>query len=78
MITKKSEFIGEEMEVIKSSDMNKIGIKGKIIDETKNMFILKTKKGEKRVPKKEVVFKIKGQVFEGKDLAKRPWERLKI
>ncbi len=78
MITKKDEFIGEKIEIIKSTDINKKGIKGLIVDETKNLFILITEDGEKRIPKKEITFKIKGQIFEGRELLKRPWERIKI
>ena len=48
------EWIGLNAKVAESTDKSRIGIKGKIIDETKNLVVIETEKGEKRLPKKEV------------------------
>ncbi len=76
------ELNGLMVEVKKSKDKNKIGIKGKIIKETKNTIRIETKKGEKIIPKKEVELKIKvGKKWikvRGEDLIGRPEERIKI
>ncbi|MDD3083906.1 MAG: ribonuclease P protein subunit [Candidatus ainarchaeum sp.] len=71
------EMIGMNVKVIESSDKQRIGVKGKIIDETKNTFILE---GKKIIPKKECVFEFdigEKVIVNGKDILKRPEERLK-
>jgi len=75
------EFIGLYARVQDSTDKNKTKIRGKIIDETKNLFLIKTKNGVKKVPKKEAVFDVfleKEIVsIEGKKIVIRPAERIK-
>ena len=83
MITEKNlikhELIGLEAEVIEG---NSKGVKGKVVNETKNMICLKTKKGAKKIQKKNSVFvfmlpngkKIK---VNGKLIEKRPEDRIK-
>lgn len=74
---KNHEIIGLNILVIESSDKKKIGIKGKVIDETKNTIILYD---GKILPKKECVFEFdigeKVKVV-GKNISKRPADRLK-
>jgi ribonuclease P protein subunit POP4 len=75
------EWIGLEAEVFGGSDRGRIGLKGKIIDETKNLVVIDTEKGEKRLPKAEV----KLMVLVGKErvlldcgkFAQRPEDRIK-
>lgn len=79
MITKKNllnhEFIGL------SAEVNGKNIKGVIIDETKNMLIIRTKKGDKMIPKEKNEFKImtsEGIVkVIGDTIIQRPYDRLK-
>ncbi|MDO8627237.1 MAG: ribonuclease P protein subunit [Candidatus Diapherotrites archaeon] len=52
------ELIGLNAEIKKAYDKNKIGLKGKIIFETKNSIILETKNGEKIIGKKEAFIEI--------------------
>jgi ribonuclease P protein subunit POP4 len=63
MITEKNlvrhELIGLEVEVRKSTNKSQIGIKGRVIDETYNMLVIETEKGEKKVEKKSCVFVFK-------------------
>lgn len=71
------EMIGLNVKIVKSSDPKKIGLKGKIIDETKNTFILENKK---IIPKKECFFEFNLDekiIIDGKNILKRPEERLK-
>lgn len=84
MITEKNivkhELIGLKAEV---TEGNSKGIKGEVVNETKNMIYLKTKKGIKKVQKKNSIFvfiipsgkkiKVKGKIIE-----KRPEDRIKI
>ena len=85
-ITKKNiyvhEMIGLMVEVIKSTSPTYQGIKGKITDEKRNVFIIETQDGkEKIVPKKANTFRFtigKEKIdVEGKNICYRPEERLK-
>lgn len=79
------EMIGMDIEVSNSYDKNKIGIKGKIVDETKNLFIVESEVNgkfiEKKLPKKEVWirFDIDGkQEVKGEKLIAKPEDRTKL
>ena len=77
----RSELIGLDVEVIESENRFNMGLKGKIIDETKNMFMVKTEKGRKKIIKNQCVFefelKEKNIQINGKSLSRRPEERIK-
>jgi ribonuclease P protein subunit POP4 len=77
----KHELIGLEGEIVSASDPTLVGKKGVIVDETMNTLILSTPRGEKRVPKKIVVIKVKINkeevVIQGKRLIGRPEDRVK-
>ena len=70
------ELIGLNIEVKNSFDRNKIGLKGRIVDESKNTFTIESVKGEKKIPKKEVFisFNLGNELIEmqGKKLQARP------
>jgi ribonuclease P protein subunit POP4 len=70
---KKAELIGLDAEVIQSTNKALVGIKGKIIDETKNMLLI----GNKKITKSQVILKIKDQLIDGKTLVGRSEDRLK-
>ena len=75
------ELIGLNIEVKNSFDRNKIGLKGRIVDESKNTFTIETARGNKVVPKSEAVFEFEigdeKAVIEGKRLVYRPEDRVK-
>jgi len=76
------ELIGLEVEVKKSTNKSQIGIKGRVVDETYNMLVIETNKGEKMVEKKGCVFVFKlpnGKKVEveGWVLVGRPEDRIK-
>jgi len=74
---KNHEMIGLKVKIVDSTDPKRIGEKGTIVDETKNTFILDSKK---RIPKKECVFEFdinKKVIVNGAEIEKRPEERLK-
>jgi len=77
----KSELIGLDVKIIESENRFNRGIKGKIIDETKNMFIVETEKRKKKIIKNQCVFefklKEKNIQINGKSLTIRPEERIK-
>ncbi|MBR9707537.1 MAG: ribonuclease P protein subunit [Candidatus Diapherotrites archaeon] len=76
------EFIGLEVEVVKSSHEDFEGIKGVVVDETQNTFKIEVGKDVKTVPKKENTFKFtldnkeKIEVL-GSEINIRPVERIK-
>lgn len=72
------EFIGSEIEIIKSKNKDMEGIKGKVIDETKNsLTIINDKNQEKKLLKKGSVFRICGKEIQGEKILRRPEERVK-
>lgn len=75
------ELIGSEIEITSSSNPNLKGIKGKIIDETKNMLLIETEKGVKKIIKNQIKMKLNTQrkiiEIEGKKIVGRPEERIK-
>jgi len=76
------EFIGTEANVAKSRHSGYVGISGKIIDETRNTFVILHEGERKRVIKDSAVFHFKftdGTIVEidGKLLVGRPEDRLK-
>ena len=54
------ELIGLSCKVCDSSCKGLIGLEGKVVDETKNVLVVRTKLGERKIPKSASVF-----VFEG-------------
>ncbi len=85
MVTKKDllfhTFIGLDVEVVRSTQIHQKGIKGKIVDETKNMIIIDTGTKEIKLQKNANRFRFfveDGHVdVDGSSIAYRPHERPK-
>ena len=75
------ELIGLETEIVESKNKSSVGIKGKIVDETKNTLTIKTKISEKKAIKKDCKFNIRvgsqNIVVDGKLLVGSPEKRTK-
>ncbi len=76
------ELIGLEVKVVKSSCPFYVGIKGKVVDETKNMLMVHNGKKKKSLPKNtsEFLFKLPDGclvMVDGKNLVGRPEDRIK-
>ena len=74
------ELIGETIEVVSSKNKSNLGIKGKIIDETKETITVAQDNGKEVVLMKQIItFKLikSGKVISGEAVAKRPEDRLK-
>ena len=73
------ELIGEEIEVVSSKNKSNLGIKGKVIDETKETITVSQNNKEVVLMKKIITFKLmkSGKIISGEVIAKRPEERLK-
>ncbi len=78
----KHELIGLSAEVVESKNKRNTGIKGKIIDETKNTITISQKNKKKRLIKKniKIIVKIKNNQYkiDCDKIRKRPEERLKL
>jgi ribonuclease P protein subunit POP4 len=74
----RGEFIGKNVEIIESKNKDLIGLKGKIVDETRNMFEIETKKGYKKVQKEVCKFRfVKEKIMvDGGIINYRPEDRL--
>lgn len=76
------EFIGTEAEVAESRHQDYLGISGKIVDETRNTFLISHRGDRKRIIKDVAIFHFKfpdGTVVEidGELLVGRPEDRVK-
>ncbi|MFH1240516.1 MAG: ribonuclease P protein subunit [Candidatus Diapherotrites archaeon] len=75
------ELIGLNAKVVKSVDSKKTGVKGKVVNETKNILELENNSVIKKIPKKEVVFEFEiGNekiIIDGKMLNEKPENRVK-
>ena len=74
------ELIGLNTEIVQSSNPQVIGLNGRIIDETKSMFTINTKKGSKMISKSNSDWKFSIQnndvVVNGTKITKRPFDRI--
>ncbi|PIO00480.1 hypothetical protein COT72_02130 [archaeon CG10_big_fil_rev_8_21_14_0_10_43_11] len=78
----KDELIGLHVEVVASKNKDQIGLKGRVVDETKNMLVIAQNSTEKKVYKAQTSFKFTlkdGQnvLVDGILLLARPEERIK-
>lgn len=73
------ELIGEEITIVDSTNKDEIGITGIVIDETKNTLLLDVQGKRKTIIKHTVTLKVirTGQVVAGKNIVKRPEDRIK-
>jgi len=74
------DLIGQEVTISQSKNKEIIGIKGKVIMETKNMIILKTDYGKKSIAKDICQFSNRQGLLEtdSTKLSKRPHERMEM
>jgi ribonuclease P protein subunit POP4 len=87
MITKKnllySTFIGLPVEIVNSTQRRLIGVKGTIVDETKNLIVIEIQEGKEiKIQKTSSIFRMTcedGQKVdvEGREILFRPHERPK-
>ena len=75
------ELIGLDCEIIESSNPSNIRLKGKLIDERMNIFLLRTKIGDKKIQKKNTKIKFflgdKEVTIDGNIIITRPEDRIK-
>jgi len=75
------EFTGSELEVIESAHYGFKEVQGRVIDETKNMFVIADEGKKRMIPKKGNQFKLtingRQNVLDGNRLIHRPEDRIK-
>ena len=73
------ELIGLGAEVVASANPHVVGLNGRVINETKSMITMDTQRGPRHVAKGIATWRFdtgRGHVtLEGRDIAKRPFER---
>lgn len=78
----RDEFIGKEAEIVRTRNKQLLGLKGKIVDETKSSFKFLVNRRNFRelkiILKKDNTFIIGKRMFEGNKIMKRPEERIKL
>jgi len=74
------EFIGLHTEITKSTNSQLVGLNGSIVNETKSMLTINTRKGLKSIAKSQNSWKFlignKEIVVEGTKITKRPFDRI--
>lgn len=79
----RQELIGKTILVVNSANPSQFGLKGKVVDETQSTIKIGSAGKIKTLFKRNIQFKIEtepgkfGHTIGGKDLAKRPEERIK-
>ncbi|NLA39619.1 MAG: ribonuclease P protein component 1 [Methanomicrobiales archaeon] len=53
------ELIGLDVLVVRASNPGHAGVSGRIIDETRNTLVIRTERGEKRIPKRFSLFRFR-------------------
>jgi len=79
------ELIGLEVTVVAHTDPTIEGLKGRIVDETRNMFLVRSEEKDRKVMKKGASFEVKVNgpkgvaviTLNGDDLVTRPEDRTK-
>ena len=74
------DLIGQKITITQSKNKEIVGLKGKVIMETKNMITVNTDDGKKNIPKDICQFSNNQGILEtdSTKLSKRPHERMEI
>jgi ribonuclease P protein subunit POP4 len=74
----KHELIGLNAEIVESKDPSLKGLKGVVVDETKNMLVIDVGGNEKKIIKKNVKLRFGNYgIVNGSKIAYRPEDRIK-
>jgi ribonuclease P protein subunit POP4 len=80
MNLRKHELIGLEVEVVETTDPTQRRLKGRVVDETRNLLVVEVQGQEKRIPKHGTRFRFDvqgGLEVDGDDIRFRPEDRVK-
>ena len=74
-------FIGKEAEIVKARNKQLLGLKGKIVDETKNSFKMLINKRNfrefKMIMKQGNIFMINNKIIDGSKISRKIEDRIK-
>ncbi len=75
----RKELIGKEIKLLESTNQHQKGWEGRIIDETKSTLKLEVGTKEKTLFKSNIIFLLKKEnlIINGREISKRPEERIK-
>jgi ribonuclease P protein subunit POP4 len=77
---RKHELIGLQVAVLRSPDPSLVGVRGLVVDETRNTLVVEAAGREKRVPKEGTRFRFEvqgGVEVDGDEILFRPEDRTK-
>jgi len=78
---KRHELIGLEVEIVSSTHQGYVGIRGRVVDETRRMFVIESAGAEKKIPKGSCVFEFvdggQRERVKGAEIEFRPEDRVK-
>jgi ribonuclease P protein subunit POP4 len=77
---RKHELIGLQVAVVRSADPSLVGVRGLVVDETRNTLVVEAAGREKRVPKRGARFRFEiqgGAEVDGDEILFRPEDRVK-
>jgi ribonuclease P protein subunit POP4 len=77
---RKHELIGLEVAILRAKDPSLVGVRGHVVDETRNTLVVQAEGREKRVPKEGTRFRfaLQGGVdVDGDEILYRPEDRVK-
>jgi len=80
MNVRKHELIGLQVAVLRSPDPSLVGVRGLVVDETRNTLVVEAAGREKRVPKEGTRFRFEvqgGVEVDGDEILFRPEDRTK-
>ncbi|KYC51707.1 MAG: Ribonuclease P protein component 1 [Candidatus Methanofastidiosum methylothiophilum] len=70
-------LLGKQVEVIQSSNRYEVGIKGLVVEDTKNTIKIRTEKGVKILIKNSIILMINDKKIDGNLLIGKEEERIK-
>lgn len=77
---RKHELIGLGVSVVRAADPSLVGVKGRVVDESRNMLIVESGGREKSLPKSGTRFRFEvegGVEIDGSEILYRPEDRIK-
>jgi len=70
-------WLAKTLQVVESSDPSLLGLEGTVLEETKNMIVLRSNAGDKMVSKSAIKFTIDdSEAIDGQGVKQRPENRI--
>ncbi|MEM0128060.1 MAG: ribonuclease P protein subunit [Thermoplasmatales archaeon] len=72
-----TDMIGANLQILRHTDGTLIGLKGKCVDERKNIIVISTEKGDRVIPKTRGIILVSGKEVSIEKIRLRPEEKMK-